>query len=165
MNSQLAHPETEIISAISSVPATILPGKGDGIWTTAIKRSLITLGRTKGYDVCASGFPNECHGEWLFDLIWYRNEPQEHLREIGLIMESELSIDPLKIKYDFEKLLAAKAPIKVMVFQDYQNNLPTLWSLLETGIRNFQTRPANEKYILAGYENAKDAFSFKAVTA
>jgi hypothetical protein len=160
----MANSDAEIISAITSIPATIQPGRGDGEWTAAIKRSLITLGRSKGYSVCASGFPEECEREWLFDLVWYRNEPQEHLREIGLVLESEWSRNPAHIKYDFEKLLVAKSPIKVMVFQDDKDNLPKLWPLLEVSIRTFQTAPTGEKYILVAYENAKDTFSVRTVT-
>jgi hypothetical protein len=165
MNTQPTNSEAEIISAITSIPATIPPGRGDGEWTTAIKRGLIALGRKRGYSICTSGFPGECDNEWLYDMVWYRNDPPDHLREIGLVLESEWSIDPFQIKYDFEKLLVAKSPIKVMVFQDYKDNLSKLWSLLETGIRTFQTVPAGEKYILAAYENAKGAFEVRTVTA
>jgi hypothetical protein len=168
MSAQSLNLEAEIISAITGIPATMQPGRGDDEWTAAIKRSLITLGRARGYSICAAGFPDECEKEWLFDLVWYRNEPQEHLREIGLVLESELSKAPFEIKYDFEKLLVAKSPIKVMVFQDNNDNLPKLWSLLETGIRNFQPfqpLPTGERYILAAYENAKDAFSVRTIAA
>jgi len=155
----------QVISAITNIPATMQPGRGDAEWTAAVKRSLITLGRARGYVVCAAGFPDECEKEWLFDLVWYRNEPQEHLREIGLILESEWSRDPFHIKFDFEKLLIAKCPIKVMVFQDYKDNLPKIWSLLETGIRTFHSQPAGERYILAAYENTKGDFSVRTIDA
>jgi hypothetical protein len=164
-SAQITNLAAEIVSAVARIPAAIPPGRGNREWTTAIKRSLITLGRTRGYDVCTSGFPDECEREWLFDLIWYRNEPQDHLREIGLIVESEWSRDLSHIKYDFEKLLIAKSPIKMMIFQDYKYNLTELWSLLETAIRTFQAEPADEKYLLAGYENAKNAFAIRQIPA
>src|SRR5436190_1674783 len=127
MSSNLA---AEIESAISVIPALLGSGKGDREWTTAIKRSLISLGHSKGYSVCAAGFPEECEREWLYDLVWYRNEPKDHLREIGLIVESEWSRYPQYIRFDFEKLLMGKSPLKLMVFQDHRNNLQELWSLL-----------------------------------
>jgi hypothetical protein len=96
--------------------------------------------------------------------VWYRNEPPGHLREIGLILESEWCKDEFQIRYDFEKLLIAKSPIKVMVFQDFEDNLPKLWSLLETGIRTFRTEPANEKYILAAFRNQDYSFEVKTIT-
>ncbi len=163
MNAQSSNSEAEIISAITTIPPTVASGRGDGVWTAAIKRSLITLGTTKGYKICTSGFPDECDREWLFDLVWYRNEPQEHLREIGLIVESEWSRDPSAIKFDFEKLLIAKSPIKVMVFQDYNDNRRELFALLETGVHTFQTEPSGEKYVLLCYQNDKDAFEWKTI--
>ncbi|MDA8377653.1 MAG: hypothetical protein M0Z50_11485 [Planctomycetia bacterium] len=164
MDTQPTNLETEIISAITNIPNDIPRGKGDGVWTAAIKRSLIPIGRKRGYNVCTSGFHEECDNEWLFDMTWYRNDPPNHLRELGLVLESEWNRDPAQIKYDFEKLLIAKSPIKVMVFQDYDDNLPFLWSLLETGIRSFQTTPTCEKYILAAFENAKYTFAIRIVT-
>src|SRR6266481_9092664 len=89
MNQQPTDLESEIISAITSIPAAFPAPVGDRVWTVAIKRSLIALGKKKGYSVCTSGFPDDCEREWLFDLVWYRNEPPEHLREIGLVLESE----------------------------------------------------------------------------
>jgi hypothetical protein len=164
MDAQMTNTEAEIVSEIVSIPKTMPSGKGDGEWTKAIKRSLITLGKNKGYNICTSGFPEECEREWLFDLVWYRNDPPEHLREIGLIVESEWSFDLAYVKFDFEKLLIAKSPLKVMIFQDLKDNSTQICSLLETGIRSFQTEPANEKYILACYQNAKDVFAIKTIT-
>ena len=162
MSAQLANSEAEIISAITGIPATIPPGRGDAEWTAAIKRALMGLGKKNGYNVC--GFPPECENEWLYDMVWYRGVSPGHLREIGMILESEWNRDPYEIRYDFEKLLIAKSPIKVMVFQDYKDNLPQLWSLLETGIRTFKTEPASEKYILAGFKNADYEFEIRTIT-
>jgi hypothetical protein len=154
--------EAEIISTIKNIPKT-LSGGGNALWTAAVKSSLITLGKKKGYRVCASGFPNECGPEWLYDLVWYRNEPSNHLREVPLVVESEWSYNPDHVKCDFEKLLVAKARVKVMIFQDFRGNWPQLSELLEAGIRSFQSEPANEKYILACYENQKDAFAIRTI--
>ena len=80
-----------------------------------------------------------------------------------MVAESEWSVEPANIKFDFEKLLVARSPLKLMVFQDCSGNTPQLWSLLETGIRSFRAAPAEERYILACYQNEKDAFAFKTV--
>ena len=64
MSAQLANSEAEIISAITGIPATIPPGRGDAEWTAAIKRALMGLGKKNGYNVC--GFPPECENEWLY---------------------------------------------------------------------------------------------------
>src|SRR5205809_4482490 len=93
--------ESQIISTLEAVPAQIPGGMGDGTWTAAVKKSLIALGKKQGYGVCASDFPNECDPEWLYDLVWFRNDPAQHLREVGLVAESELSVDLAEIKFDF----------------------------------------------------------------
>ena len=156
--------EAEIISTIKGIPKTSLPGKGDAEWTTAVKRALMELGKKNEYSVC--GFPPGCDPEWLYDMVWFRNDSSHYLREIGLVLESEWQKDPEAISYDFEKLLIAKSPIKVMVFQDFKaNSVPQLWSLLERGIRTFKTEPVNEKYILAGFQNDEYEFAVKTIPA
>jgi hypothetical protein len=156
--------ENEIISTITSLATTIPPGRGDREWTNTIKRGLIVLGKKKGYTVCASEFPDLCEQAWLYDLVWYRNDAQnKHLAEIGLVLESEWLRDPEKIRYDFEKLLIAKSPLKVMIFQDFKDNLSQLWTLLEDGIRAFRTERANEKYILVVFREDNYAFEHRII--
>jgi hypothetical protein len=156
--------EAEIKSTLEAVPRS-MQGWTNAMGTAAIKRGLIALGKKKGYTVCASGFPDECETEWLYDLVWYRTNPPHHLSEIGLVLESEWSFDLKHIVFDFDKLLIAKSLIKVMVFQDYKDNVPQLFSRLETGINSFKTELTGEKYILACYHNSKDSFAFKTITA
>jgi hypothetical protein len=163
MNGQYANLEEEIISAIKSLPNSIPRGTGDKKWTAAIKRALMEIGKRNKYEVC--GFPPECEKEWLYDMLWYRNEPPGHLREIGLVLESEWEKNLYAIRTDFEKLLIAKSPIKVFVFQDFKKNLAQLWSLLETGIGTFKTEPANETYILACFQNGEYEFAVRTITA
>ncbi len=138
-------------------------GVGDRQWTTEIKRSFMKLAKTHHYQAV----PNETECGWLYDMVWFENEPAPspstippHLREIHMVLESEWAYSPFEILYDFEKLLVAKSPIKVMVFQAY-DNLSELWSLLDTGIKKFKTPPTSEKYILAAYRNGKGDFEVK----
>jgi hypothetical protein len=171
--SEVNNLEAEIISTIKGIPATIPKARGDTIWTRAIKSALKDLGKSKGYGVCTAGFTNEeCDNEWLYDMVWYRNNPPDFLGEIGMIFESEWNQDPSVIKYDFEKLLVGKSPVKVMVFQDFKDNLPNLWSMLEAGIHCFKTERTNEKYILVAFRNSEweedrlpNVFDFKTITA
>jgi hypothetical protein len=80
---------------------------------------------------------------------------------VALVLESEWSRDPWHIQEDFEKLLVAKAPIKVMVFQNYGNNLPDLWRLLKDGIRIFEKQASDETYILAAYKREEHEFEIQ----
>ena len=68
------------------------------------------------------------------------------------------------IKCDFEKLLVAKANLKVMVFQGYNHSIPDLLTKLEEGVRAFQKRSSHEIYILAAYNNDLSKFEFRQIT-
>src|SRR5690606_23789575 len=102
----------------------------------------------------AAGCPGRCNSEWLYDLVWYRNNEAGLLHQIGLIMESEWSRAMEEIRYDFEKLLVAKAPIKVMVFQCGGPDFEAKCEALEESMRAFPAAPSEEVYILAGFCHA-----------
>lgn len=150
------HPSlAEIAAAITELfdklPTRLGDGRTDREWTTQLKEDISSLGETHGWTICTSGFKERFDGEWLYDLIWYRNDSDNHLTEVYLVLESEWQISPSAIKYDFEKLLLAKATLKVMVFQSYEQDISGIFSLLERGICVFQKRSADETYILAGF--------------
>jgi hypothetical protein len=46
----------------------------------------------------------------------------------------------------------------------YKGNSLDLFKLLETGIHSFPSGQIKEEYILACYENQKDAFAIKTLT-
>ncbi len=165
----MAHPNpTEIASAITqlfdSLPTRLGEGKKDSGWTKQLKEDIGSLGVTHGWAVCTSGFPDRFDPEWLYDLIWYRSEPDNHLAEVYLVMESEWAVAPASIKYDFEKLLLAKSSLKVMVFEAYDRDIAGVFSLLESGIRAFQKKDAGEIYILAGYNMTSGNFVVRRIT-
>jgi hypothetical protein len=120
-------------------------------WTLAVKRKLGELGTTYGFSTCASGRELKHDAEWLYDLVWYKcnhdnNDDARRLTEIPLVLESEWLRDFIQIRYDFEKLLLANSPIKVMVF----------WNLnafegLKDGIQQY-ANGVHSVYILACYE-------------
>lgn len=155
--------EDTIITRIKKLPDDLGKGRGDTDWTVELMRVIGTLGLEQGWAVCASKCRELFDGGWLYDLTWYRNGPNDHLRELGLVLESEWRRNLEFIKFDFEKLLAAKAPIKVLVFQDCNGNLPQLWSFLETGIACFKPQGLHETYILAAYQEDKHEFTVRTI--
>ena len=153
---------TDIIATIKKVPDDLVPGAGgDREWTSFLKRKLREVGKKHEYLV--SPCPDDDNKEWLYDLIWFRNDSNFQLREVALVLESEWSKDPWHIQEDFEKLLVAKAPIKVMVFQKHGNNIDVLWKLLEDGIRIFEKQPMDETYILAAFKEEDHEFEIRIV--
>ena len=165
MNStELALPiEDAIITRIKKLPADLGKGRRDTDWTVELTRAIGTLGEERGWRVCSSKCHDLFDGGWLYDLTWYRNGPNEQLQELGLVLESEWCQNLQFIKFDFEKLLQAKAPIKVFVFQDCNGNLPQICSFLETGIACFKPQGQHETYILAAYQEDKHEFSVKTI--
>jgi len=126
-----------------------------------VKSEIGRIGQEHEYSVV----PNETERQWLYDLIWFRNDPNGQIREVALVLESEWSRDACHIHEDFQKLLIAKAPIKVMVFQDHGSNLPDLWRLLKDGIRVFEPQYSDETYILAAFKNEEYKFEIQIVRA
>lgn len=79
--------------------------------TKTIKELLQKEAEIREFEV----LPNGNDGQWLYDLIWYKNNNEGFLESIELILESELSYGLNHIKYDFEKLLQAKSKNKIMI--------------------------------------------------
>jgi hypothetical protein len=78
-------------------------------------------------------------------------------------MESEWKVAPYEIKHDFEKLLLAKASLKIMVFRANEHKIKEIFNLLESGIRAFQTKTPGEIYILAGYNDIYGEFDVRQI--
>jgi hypothetical protein len=159
----VTEPFPGVISAIKALPEILPLGSSNHKWTITLKESLIHLAERNAYKVCAAGLPNRCEREWLFDLVWYRKHPGGHLADLKLILECEWHRGTHKILYDFQKLLVGKVPIKVMVFQDYGDNLEEIFSLLMEAISAFSPEMPGERYILAGYRNGMNDFAIRTV--
>lgn len=90
-------------------------------WTQKVIEIVGRLGLDLKYKVCAAG-DNDFESEWLFDIVWYKNN-NLGLIETPLIMECEWHSSWEQIKYDFEKLLVARADIRVMMFEGWKENI------------------------------------------
>lgn len=152
----------DIIATIKSLPDRLPFGAGGGTeWTALLKSELRRLGHEHKYLV--SPCPNDGNKEWLYDLVWFRNDSNNQLREVALVLESEWSKDEWHIQEDFEKLLVAKAQIKVMVFESDLSKLSERWCLLKSGIRVFEKQSPDETYILAGFKTEGHEFEIQIV--
>jgi|GEM_PF-3856366 len=147
-----------ILEFLHQLPKDLPRGRSDSEWTKLIKQRFSDLGRLNGCDIC----PEESSSQWLCDLVWYREE-NEAVVEVPLALESEWNPSWRSIRYDFEKLLAVKAGIKVMIFQDYEDNLPELWSKLEHGIGTFRRDEEAETYILAAFREVPHLFEIRVI--
>lgn len=132
-------------------------GRGDRHWTLRIKSKLAELGAQFHFDTCASGLPDQCEREWLYDIVWFRTA-EGRLHEIGLVAESEWSINFDYIRYDFEKLLVATSPLKLMIFQCHEGQLEDYFTRLEQGVRAFKQQQSDHTYVLAAFLIGSEEF-------
>jgi hypothetical protein len=138
----------EIVAVIQQIPGKMPTGSSDGEWTREIIKDFKQLGYQWGYWVCPDA--NQMTGAWLYDLSWYRDKNEE-LVEVPMVLESEWSRHWKDIRFDFEKLLQAKAGIKVMIFDEGQTDLEDIWQNLLSSIRAFGKPEEDECYLLAGF--------------
>ncbi|MGC9260841.1 MAG: hypothetical protein ACP5I8_12325 [Phycisphaerae bacterium] len=142
------------------------PSKGirsDPVWTDEVKKCIATIGEKNKWTVAGVLGSALQDPEWLYDLVWFKNDKKGFLRDVGLALESEWGTSA-DVKYDFEKLLQAKSRLKVMVCQAKDNQkVKELFASLKEGIQRFDNRGIDETYILAIYDNEKGEFVFEQV--
>lgn len=100
----------------------------DGEWTETIKSIFQEIGTKNDYVVrpFLGKTAKEDRGEWLYDIIWYRGDPNEYIKSLDLICESELKTSSdveeqiEHILYDFNKLLVSNAKTKIMITHTYK---------------------------------------------
>ena len=143
-------------------------------WTKLIKVRLTELGRDHKFAVCASGVNDKAHwGEFVYDLCWLKYvsyydtrdpyEPTDYLLRVPLVMESEWG-NEREISDDFEKILMARADLRVMIFQhDKPADIDDITRHLTTYIRRFRPRRVADRYLFCGYINARNKFQFALV--
>ena len=80
-------------------------------WTKKVLTTLCKLGRWLGYTAWAKGDPKE----WLYDVSWSNCDTCGRLISVPMVAECEWGTLE-DIAYDFEKLLLARAAVRVMVY-------------------------------------------------
>jgi hypothetical protein len=153
--------EDKICKAIRSVPIDSL--KGDGAWTKAIFKAIADLGTKLDYHICSSRSDGEYDGGWLYDLIWYENDEKGQLKSLPLVLESEWDKNYKGVKYDFEKLLIARAKYKIMIFQARRKKLPQFFQQMQSAIEAFHTASEDESYLLVCFDEDSWAFQIKTI--
>ena len=139
-----------------------LAGRGvrDMVWTHAVKSELYAAGQALEYYVCTSGVAQANHGEWLFDQVWINWPPTpRQLKRIGLVVECEWRQAQDDILDDFEKLLVARADVRLMIFQaPTAEEVADLFARLRTATQGFSQHQSGDYYMLAGYDRQAGQF-------
>lgn len=147
-----------------------------GEWTPDIKASIGQVGFGEGYSVWASGLVERDEGtarlvnqEWLFDMTWLAYEgrgPERKFKSLALALESELSTKTGPDKWadvvdDFEKLVIARACLKVMVFQrDCLKDTIKRFEILRSKAKDFNRADTDTEYLLAAIVWSENRFEF-----
>ena len=130
---------------------------GNREWTHECLHELAELGRKEKYGVCP--WPGNMKGEWLYDLIWYAETDEEvwpkRMSKVVMVLESEWSHHMEEVRYDFQKLIQAKAQIKVMIYE----NLDGAYEELKKDIGAFECKDGEETYLFANLKS--NDFDFK----
>ena len=157
----------QIMSAIRKGLDSLDISASDPGWTKAVLTKLCTIGRGFGFQVGAKkDLVDEAHrdrGEWLYDTIWLDgcDSDDDLLAGVPLVVECEWANDKWevywkKIIYDFNKLLLARAQVRLMIFDGSgRNDNPgseEIAKLLAARIRKFYGPSVEKGWLLAGWE-------------
>jgi len=164
--------ETRVQGALKVAIATAKrEERGDAGYTRAVKESLTGLGHELGYAVCASECKDADNGEWLFDLTWVEERKLPaggtDFIDMPLVVESEWNEDfEEEILADFDKLMVARACLRVMIFQgpDSQTKMHRFDELRER-IRTFAGSQAGDRYLFGFLNTAVLEMEFQSYVA
>jgi hypothetical protein len=134
---------------------------GDKQWTRRIKELLGELGESLHFGVCAGGFQDRFHREWVHDLVWFQESEDRFLIRVPLVVESEWGRTLNHIKYDFEKLLMSNADLRLMICQAKPNQLEVFQNYFRKAISDYTHLNKGAKFIIAildDYESGEFIF-------
>ena len=163
-NSEIIHAVKEGLDSIRV--DTAVP---DRIWTKTIKTELCRIGRSFGYEVYAKDVEEDEKdgGEWLYDATWlgYNRSGDGELTDSPLVVECEWG-DWQDIEDDFEKLLLARARVRVMIFggTDEPSVAKNIADQLAGKVMAFKGSRAEDAWLLAAWEPNGDSWQFRYFT-
>jgi hypothetical protein len=158
--------EIEISKALDDLLLSVpRGGASNREWTVRAKEALCALGKRNGYSIAADHCAGADTAEWIYDLIWASGQHRPwQFWEMPLAMQCEWSIHSDDIVWPFEKLLVAKAPHKLMVFQQpVESDVRNVMNQLEKMVRVFKTRFEGERYLLAGFAIDEHKFFYETI--
>lgn len=136
-------------------------------WTSELKKSLAHMGTNLGYSVCTSGFKDDYEGEWLYDMVWYKEQLKEginYLTEVPFVAEFEWNLHFNQIKYDFEKLLLANAELRLFVCYVHPDLMQHRIDYFVNAIRNYKHGNNKDKFLIAILDSSEHKFTFWSIT-
>jgi hypothetical protein len=133
-------------------------------WTNLIKKKFSEYGSSLGYEVMVSKTERN-KSEWLFDMVWFASK-NGHIDHVYLVLESEFEPRIYNIIEDFNKLLVARAEVRVMIFarrKTYQ--VEETFRDIEERIKSFSQTMRGDTYFLYGLSWSDGAFHEQIIRA
>ena len=135
------------------------------VWTKAIATKLCEIGRGFNFQVRATAEEtNRDRPEWLYDVTWLERDTGR-LVAAPLVAECEWK-KPKDINYDFDKLLLARASVRLMIYDgNYKLGSREIAEELARRIREFTESRAEDTWLLAAWERCGEgAWRFRYFT-
>jgi hypothetical protein len=124
-------------------------------WTKMCLGELAALGESK-FKYQAAPCPRCVEHGWLYDLIWWKGKKGE-MTDLILALESEWSPSIQFVRYDFQKLIQARARIKVLISDSLKSED---CQTLIADIDNFEQNENDGEYLFAMYNGNSKTFEF-----
>jgi hypothetical protein len=148
--------ENEIVTYLKGLPQKSKSEGWEwesGRWTKAIKLGLLDIAKKEPtkYIVCANGIVGTDDKEWLYDMIWLENHENGGIKNVPLVMESELHSQDNEVDEDFCKLLVARADHRLWIFQ--RRTVEEIKASINACIQRVQTlvsSQSGDRYLFAG---------------
>lgn len=131
----------------------------DRNWSEYLLAGLGSLGHNKEFHVRGRYCEQYGQGEWLYDQVWLNRDHETNaILGVPLILESEWSSQK-KIDEDFQKLLLGRAHHRIMIFQHH--DVPRVFEKLKSQVRRCKRTELGDRYLLLGWQYAKDHNEWK----
>lgn len=139
---------------------------GDTEWTNRVLTKLCRLGKSLHFSTWASGVSSEYAkgGEWLYDVTWLDSNDGIFLSSTPMVAECEWS-NPGEIDSDFQKLLVARATVRVMVYdaEYYDGKMKASASKFCDWVGAFEGA-RGDTYLLIGFVRDEGSWHFECAT-
>lgn len=157
--------ENEIKNALKAVCEKLNDRKySDSEWTHNIKKNLAELGEKNNSLICTSGFGSNYNSEWLFDLVWYKEEGTGHnarLIDVPLVAECEWNMAFKHVRFDFEKLLTSNARLRLMICYSHPNEIDGLKVYFKEAINKYPLLQQGARFLVAILNSHTNEFMFE----
>ena len=151
---------SEMVKVFRQLDECVGDGMDRGEWTEEILKTLSRVGEKKFNCIARSRWKGDL-SEWLWDMCWHQREDSGFLKEVPLAVEIEWG-NLNEITKDFEKLLAARALVRVMVYDARENGEYTARGIVEKlrgRVKEFNGK-RGDVYLLIAAEGGKRPWKY-----